>query len=112
MVAQPRQLQPRWRREFYGLVEFREPFNRLVGNAIFVLKDAPHPDDTSRLVLFDTNCATNKVGRLFDSLCCVDEDEAMAESTVEEHREGRAGIALRTGSKVGSAGYFSDVEFL
>ena len=110
VVRQPRDLEVGRRREIDVLVELGEPFDRFVRHAVFVLEDAAHPVDRGDQERLDADLLADQVGRLLDALGGVDEDEAVAEAAVQEHRDGGDRHALVARHDVGRAGGLGDVE--
>ena len=103
-------LSPECGSEFDVLIEFREPFDRFMRHAVFVLEDAAHPMAGRDQVRFDPDPAADQIGRLLDSLLGIDEDEAMAEAAMQKDRQCGQRHALVARHDIGGAGGFGHVE--
>jgi len=88
VVGEAADLQARRRRELDRLVELGEPFDRAWRHPVFVLEDAAHPDAGGRLELLDPDPPPDQVLGLPDALAGIDEHEAVAETPMQEDRNG------------------------
>ncbi len=101
IVGEPRQLEPRRRREVDVLVELGDPFDRGVRHAVLLLEEAAHPVDRGDEKRLDADAAADQVGRLLDPLRGIDEHEAVAEAAMQEHRQRAHRPVLAAGDDVG-----------
>ena len=70
----------------------------------------PRIQNGGGLELLHADLLADQVGRLLDALAGVDEDEAVAEAPMQEHRDGGDGKSLVARHEIGRARDFGDVE--
>ena len=80
------------------------------GSAVFVLQDAAQPQAGGGLEGLQPDLAADQVGRLLNALAGVDEDEAVAEAAMQEHRQRRKRLLLVARHQVGRGRALRHVE--
>ncbi len=109
VVGQAGQLQAGRRREADVLVEFGEPFDRLMRHAVFMFEDAAQPERRGDQIEFHADLLADQVGRPGDVLRSVGEDEAVPEAAMREDRSARNGRLAIARRDVGRGRAFGDV---
>ena len=94
--------------EIVGLLErdvllaLDHPGDRLVRHAVMLLQDAAHPEIAGRLEIGAADALADQVLRLADAGIGVDEDEAVAEAAMQEHRQRGERLALVARHEIGA----------
>ena len=83
-----------------------------VRHAVVLLQDAAHPDVGGRLEIGAADRLADQVLRRLDAGGGVDEDEAVAEAAVQEHRDRGERLALVADHEIGADILLADVEFV
>src|SRR5262249_24462291 len=82
-----RNFQIAWRREVHVLVKLAHPFNRAMRHAVIVLQNAAHPEASSEQIALGADPAPYQIGRLADTLGCIDKDEAIPKAAMRKDRD-------------------------
>ena len=81
-------------------------------NAVMLLQDAAHPDIAGGEKSRSADPLTAQIGRRRDPFRRVDENEAVAKSPMQKHRQRGPGKILVAGGEIGGGIEFADVELL
>ena len=94
------------------LIELLVPVDGAVRHAIFVFQNPFHPEDGGDLPVLDAHLLANQILGFFDPGIGVDEDKAVPEPAVQEHRQGLERKPLILGHQIGRTRRLGHVEIL